>query len=61
MLDGYIKKEPSVAELKAISDKYHELLFAVENKIEGESRHETALRIIKEHERGGNEAQEAQG
>jgi hypothetical protein len=30
--------------------KYHELLGAVENKFEGETRHETALRYIRERE-----------
>ena len=33
---------------KTISEKYHELLFAVENKYDEESRHDTALRYIRE-------------
>lgn len=35
---------------------YHELLFAVETKHHGETRHETALRYIHEAERGSDEA-----
>jgi len=31
-------------------EKYSELLMAVENKYKNETRHETALRYIKEHE-----------
>ncbi|MCL4837867.1 MAG: hypothetical protein KJ058_07875 [Thermoanaerobaculia bacterium] len=38
------------AEIAALWEKYHELLFAVERKIPGESRHETALRYIAEAE-----------
>jgi len=34
-------KEPGV------SDKYHELLYAVEDAVPGETRHETALRLIR--------------
>lgn len=33
-----------------LPEKYNELLMAVANKYEGESRHETALRYIKEAE-----------
>jgi hypothetical protein len=36
--------------LEAAETNYNELLFAVENKHEGESRHETALRYIRETE-----------
>jgi len=32
------------------NEKYNELLMAVENKYKNETRHETALRYIKEHE-----------
>ena len=39
---------------------YHELIFAVGNKHKGETRHETALRYIREAETGSTEpAQEA--
>lgn len=34
-----------------VSDLYHELLYAVERCFPGESRHETALRYIRETER----------
>lgn len=34
-------------ERDSISDKYNELLMAVSNKYEGETRHETALKSIK--------------
>ena len=33
-----------------LQSKYHELLYAVEQKIPGETRHQTALRYIKERE-----------
>lgn len=33
-----------------IADKYLELVSAVENKFEGETRHQTALRYIRERE-----------
>jgi hypothetical protein len=39
-----------------VSAKYHELLFAVERCFPGESRHETALRYIRETERRVGEA-----
>jgi RNase P subunit RPR2 len=32
------------------NERYHELLFAVSKKFEGEDRHETALRYIRERE-----------
>ena len=45
--------------LYAIEHLYYELLGGVETKIPDESRHETALRYIKEAEnRGSEEAQE---
>jgi hypothetical protein len=37
-------------ESKDIEAKYYELLYAVETKIPNESRHQTALRYIKERE-----------
>jgi hypothetical protein len=39
-----------VAELEAERDRYHELLYAVEKKHPGETRHETALRYIRQAE-----------
>ena len=39
--------EAENAELKR---QYYELIMEVVNKIEGETRHETALRCIREHE-----------
>jgi hypothetical protein len=41
---------PSVQSAPATSELYHELLFAVGNKYEGESRHQTALRYIQQAE-----------
>ena len=40
--------------LQEISDKYYELLFAVEAKFPGETRHETALRYILERASNSN-------
>lgn len=37
-------------EAERLSNLYHELIFAVERKFDGESRHETALRYIREAE-----------
>lgn len=37
-------------ELEAARNAYHELLYAVGNRYEGETRHQTALRYIREHE-----------
>lgn len=41
-----------------MSDKYYEMLMAVETKHPGESRHETALRYIREREGFTVEAKE---
>lgn len=41
------------AELESVRTKYNELLLSVENKHEGETRHETALRYIREREWSG--------
>jgi len=38
-------------------EKYNELIFAVGNKYQGETRHETALRYIKQAEQGSGEEQ----
>lgn len=43
--------EPLVEEIKVLKDKYHELIMAVGNKYEGETRHETAKRYIQEAEK----------
>ena len=37
-------------EAESLQTRYHELLFAVASKHEGETRHETALRYIRERE-----------
>ena len=49
------------AENKELKDKYYELLYAVEQKFPGETRHETALRYIRQREenKGGNIPQQA--
>ena len=36
--------------MKDVHARYYELINEIINKVDGESRHETALRIIKEHE-----------
>ena len=51
----------TLAEQKEMSNKYHELIFAVQNKHPNETRHETALRYIKQAElsHGTGEAKQA--
>ena len=44
----------SKADLKETTDRYQELLMAVERKHPGEARHQTALRYIQEAERSNN-------
>ncbi len=41
-------------------DKYNELIYAVERKFDNESRHETALRYIRETENSKTEPQQVQ-
>ena len=41
---------PPEAPKRSYEELYTELLYAVQNKVEGETRHETALRYIQEHE-----------
>lgn len=53
--DGWLACKRGDAEPPAVPDieaKYAELLYAVECKWPGESRHETALRYIREREAG---------
>jgi uncharacterized protein YhaN len=45
------------AQLAAEREKYSDLIMQVQNKIPGESRHETARRIIQQHENQCNEPQ----
>ena len=47
------------AELAEVKEKYYELLMAVQSKFPDETRHETALRYIRNAEIGSNEASEA--
>lgn len=42
--------QPPAASVQDVSDKYHELLFAVQKKFPNESRHATALRYIQQTE-----------
>jgi hypothetical protein len=42
--------DPRDAEIEGLRKHYNELLFAVSKKYEGEDRHETALRYIRERE-----------
>lgn len=48
--DGQYSMEELVQKYKDISVKYYELIYAVGNAYPNESRHETALRYIKEAE-----------
>ncbi len=50
--DVLLSSESNRGEVDKIETKYHELLYAVGQKYPGESRHETALRYIKEAELG---------
>lgn len=47
-VDRYIKKLEK--ETNKLVTKYEELIFAVESKFPNETRHQTALRYIKERE-----------
>ncbi len=49
-IDGFIKTKTLPDNCPLEEDKYYELLYAVETKYPNESRHETALRYIKEAE-----------
>lgn len=49
------KTVDEIARLKSIDKKYYDLIMVVENKYEGETRHETAKRFIKEAEDAGLE------
>ncbi len=42
------------AYIKELEAKYNELLYQVQNKVDGETRHETAKRIIRQHENQTN-------
>ena len=46
---------------KDYHDLYLELIYAVATKYPGESRHETALRYIREREQGGREVAASSG
>lgn len=52
-LEGVAKERERCAKLQ---EQYNEVILAVERKWEGETRHQTALRYIKECERVGREA-----
>ena len=53
--DYITHSEELEADRKAIEAKYYELLWGVATKHPEETRHETALRYILEHERGNDE------
>jgi len=46
----------AISEHAALKRDYNELIMAVANKHEGETRHQTALRYILEAEQGSSEA-----
>jgi hypothetical protein len=50
-LAEYIRDSVPEQEVQGENGKYHELLYAVGTKYPGESRHETALRYIRQAER----------
>ena len=43
--------------LEAVDERYWELIMAVENKYPGETRHKTALRLIREAQRRSSDSQ----
>ena len=50
---SHVWHDQAAAELRRLHEvegRYHELLYAVGNKYEGESRHQTALRYIQQAE-----------
>lgn len=56
-LISFIQKSIQQAREEA-REPYHELILAVGNKYEGETRHETALRYIRQAEQGTSEAKD---
>lgn len=50
--------ERRFVQLEEIEESYYELIMAVENKHPNESRHQTALRLIREAQQPSNQAQE---
>jgi hypothetical protein len=50
----YVLASEANERVKELEDKYNELIFAVHTKYQEESRHETALRYIKEKECHGS-------
>lgn len=46
----FMEAAAELRRLHEIEKQYHELLYAVGNKYEGESRHQTALRYIQQAE-----------
>ncbi len=58
--NSYIDRlEQKTEEAEKYKGLYYELIFAVGNKWEGETRHETALRYIKQAETGSDEVDQA--
>jgi len=53
---GIINSESEPTKEENVSSKYEELLLHVVNKIPGETRHQTALRIIRQHEELQNDS-----
>ena len=50
-LKKYLKKtKQDMSRLYKVEEKYHELIMAVESKCPSETRHETALRYIRDRE-----------
>lgn len=55
VVESFIR-ETIAKEREEASEKYHELILAVGNKHPNETRHETALRYIRQAEEGSSEA-----
>lgn len=56
----WCKKKPELeAKVRRMEDQYHELIFAVSNKYPGETRHQTALRYIRNAEKVSSPSQAA--
>ena len=49
-MEGCAEFAAELRRLHEVEGRYHELLYAVGNKYEGESRHQTALRYIQQAE-----------
>lgn len=57
MINSYIQLvEEQLGQVRKLQQEYEELIYAVVKKFPGETRHQTALRYIKEREQTANES-----